>query len=85
MLTLHDYLPSQNGWKIRVLLGLLEIPNDHCHVSIFEGESHTQAFLSLNPAGAIPCSGWRTDAHRRIKCDPRLSRRGHSLPASGSL
>jgi glutathione S-transferase len=57
MLTLHDYLPSQNGWKIRVLLGLLEIPYDTRHVSIFEGESHTQAFESLNPAGAVPVLG----------------------------
>ncbi len=54
MLTLFDYLPSQNGWKIRVLLGLLEIPYDTRPVSIFEGESHAQSFLSLNPAGAVP-------------------------------
>ncbi|TPL68722.1 glutathione S-transferase family protein [Mesorhizobium sp. B2-3-15] len=54
MLTLHDYLPSQNGWKVRVLLGLLEIPYDSHPVSIFEGESHTDAFLALNPAGAVP-------------------------------
>ena len=54
MLTLHDYLPSQNGWKARVLLGLLEIPYTSHPVSIFEGESHTDAFLDLNPAGAVP-------------------------------
>ncbi|MBZ9707638.1 glutathione S-transferase family protein [Mesorhizobium sp. ESP7-2] len=54
MLTLHDYLPSQNGWKVRVLLGLLKIPHDSHLVSIFEGESHTNAFLALNPAGAVP-------------------------------
>ena len=54
MLTLYDYLPSQNGWKVRVLLGLLQIPYTSRIVSIFEGESRTDAFLSLNPAGAIP-------------------------------
>ena len=54
MLTLHDYLPSQNGWKARVLLGLLKIPYQSRMVSIFEGESHTDAFLKLNPAGAVP-------------------------------
>jgi len=54
MLTLHDYLPSQNGWKARVVLGLLNIPYESRLVSIFEGESHTDAFLKLNPAGAIP-------------------------------
>jgi glutathione S-transferase len=54
MLTLHDYLPSQNGWKVRVLLGLLNLPCKSRIVSIFEGESHTDAFLDLNPAGAVP-------------------------------
>ena len=54
MLKLHDYLPSQNGWKVRVLLGLLKIPYDSRKVSIFEGESHADAFLELNPAGAVP-------------------------------
>ena len=54
MLTLHDYLPSQNGWKIRVLFGLLKISYNSRLVSIFEGESHTPDFLALNPAGAVP-------------------------------
>ncbi|WP_322415280.1 glutathione S-transferase family protein [Mesorhizobium huakuii] len=54
MLTLHDYLPSQNGWKVRVLLGLLKISYETRLVSIFEGGSHTEAFLALNPAGAVP-------------------------------
>jgi glutathione S-transferase len=54
MLTLYDYLPSQNAWKIRVLLGLLGIAYQTRIVSIFEGESRTEAFLKLNPAGAVP-------------------------------
>jgi glutathione S-transferase len=54
MLTLYDYLPSQNGWKARVLLGLLNIPYNSRLVSIFEGESRADAFLKLNPAGAVP-------------------------------
>ena len=54
MFTLHDYLPSQNGWKVRVLLGLLDIAYDSRLVSIFEGESRTNVFLALNPAGAVP-------------------------------
>ncbi|MDX8481664.1 glutathione S-transferase family protein [Mesorhizobium sp. VK24D] len=57
MLTLCDYLPSQNAWKVRVLLGLLGIAYETRHVSIFEGESHTEAFLKLNPAGAVPVLG----------------------------
>ncbi|TIP34517.1 MAG: glutathione S-transferase family protein, partial [Mesorhizobium sp.] len=54
MLTLYDYLPSQNAWKVRVLLGLLGIAYETRMVSIFEGESRTEAFLKLNPAGAVP-------------------------------
>jgi glutathione S-transferase len=54
MLTLHDYLPSQNGWKVRTLLALLDIPYRLEPVAIFSGESRTEAFLGKNPAGAIP-------------------------------
>ena len=54
MSTLYDYLPSQNGWKVRVLLGMLKIPYESRIVSIFEGESRTDIFLVLNPAGAVP-------------------------------
>src|SRR5262245_47949043 len=54
MLILHDYLPSQNGWKIRVLLGLLGVEYRTQPVAIFGGESRTDEFLGLNPAGAIP-------------------------------
>lgn len=54
MLTLHDYLPSLNGWKIRVLLGQLGIPYQTKPVAIFAGESRTEDFLAKNPVGAIP-------------------------------
>ncbi len=54
MLTLHDYLPSQNGWKVRVLLGLLDIPFRTKPVAIFADENRTDAFLKRNPVGAIP-------------------------------
>ena len=54
MLTLHNYFPSLNGWKVRVLLGLLGTPYRTRPVAIFQGESRTDEFLKLNPAGAIP-------------------------------
>jgi glutathione S-transferase len=54
MLILHEYRPSQNCWKVRVLLGLLGIPYRTQPVAIFAGESRTEAFLALNPAGATP-------------------------------
>lgn len=54
MLTLHDYQPSLNGWKVRVLLGLLGTSYHSREVALFQGESRTEAFLKLNPVGAIP-------------------------------
>ncbi|MEE2689937.1 MAG: glutathione S-transferase family protein [Pseudomonadota bacterium] len=54
MLTLHDYPPSQNGWKVRALLGLLGLAYDRRPVAIFSGESRTGAFLDMSPAGAVP-------------------------------
>ncbi len=52
MLTLYDYPASQNGWKARVLLGLLETPFETVWVKIFAPPD--RAFLKLNPMGAVP-------------------------------
>lgn len=54
MLKLYDYLPSQNGYKIRMFLAHLDVEYEHVPVAIFRGESRTEAFLRMNPAGAIP-------------------------------
>ncbi|HEV8331661.1 MAG TPA: glutathione S-transferase family protein [Steroidobacteraceae bacterium] len=54
MLKLYDYLPSQNGFKIRLLLQHLRQPYQHVPVAIFQGESRTPEFLQKNPVGAIP-------------------------------
>jgi len=54
MLTLHEYTPSQNCWKVRVLLGLPGIPYRSQPVAIFSGESRAPEFLQLNPAGSTP-------------------------------
>ena len=54
MIKLYDYLPSMNGYKVRMLLGLLGLRYEHVPVAIFRGESHVQEFLDKNPAGAVP-------------------------------
>jgi glutathione S-transferase len=51
---LYDYLPSQNGFKIRLLLQHLGQPYQHVPIAIFQGESRTPEFLQKNPVGAIP-------------------------------
>jgi glutathione S-transferase len=54
MLTLFDYLPSQNGYKIRLLLNQLERPYRTEIVSIFEGHGQRPEYLAINPTGAVP-------------------------------
>ena len=54
MLTLFDYLPSQNAWKICQLLAHLRLPYRTELISIFEGEGRTPEFLRINPAGKVP-------------------------------
>src|SRR4051812_10545397 len=54
VVVLCEYAPSQNCWKIRVLLGLLGISYRSAPVAIFGGESRTPEFLKLNPAAATP-------------------------------
>jgi glutathione S-transferase len=63
MIKLYDYLPSQNGWKVRQLLAMLDVPYDTITVSIFEGEGQRPDHLERNPWGAVPAietkDGWR--------------------------
>src|SRR3546814_20773318 len=54
MLTLYDYLPSQNAWKVRQLLRHLGLPHRTEHVGIFEGEGRRESFLRMSPAGTVP-------------------------------
>jgi glutathione S-transferase len=54
MITLYDYLPSQNGYKVRLLLSQLQRPYIGKLVSIFEGEGQSEEFLAKSPTGAVP-------------------------------
>jgi len=54
MLTLYDYLPSQNGYKVRLLFNHLQRPYAAKWVSIFEGEGQRADFLAKSPSGAVP-------------------------------
>jgi glutathione S-transferase len=54
MLTLFDYLPSQNAWKVRQLLNHLQRPYRTEYVGIFEGEGQRPEYLAVNPTGAVP-------------------------------
>lgn len=54
MLTLFDYLPSQNAWKVRQLLNHLQRPYRTEVIGIFEGEGQRPDYLAINPTGAVP-------------------------------
>jgi glutathione S-transferase len=54
MFTLYDYLPSQNCYKIRLLLNHLGTPYRTELVPIFDGAGRAPEFLEKNPTGAVP-------------------------------
>jgi glutathione S-transferase len=54
MLTLFDYLPSQNAWKVRLLLNHLGLAYNTVPISIFEGEGRLLKEQKINPTGKVP-------------------------------
>lgn len=54
MYRLYDYLPSGNGYKVRLVLKHLGIPYELIEVDIRQGASRTPEFLLKNPNGRIP-------------------------------
>jgi glutathione S-transferase len=54
MITLYDYLPSGNGYKVRLLLTQLGIPFKRVERDIVKGETRTKEFLAKFPNGRIP-------------------------------
>ncbi|MBD2346548.1 glutathione S-transferase family protein [Anabaena subtropica] len=53
-LHLYDFLPSGNGYKVRLLLTQMGVPFERTEVNILKGESRTPEFLSKNLNGRIP-------------------------------
>jgi glutathione S-transferase len=51
---LYDFLPSGNGYKVRLALRWLGIPFEYREIDILKGESRTPEFLLKNPFGQIP-------------------------------
>ncbi|MGH9427979.1 MAG: glutathione S-transferase family protein, partial [Terriglobia bacterium] len=54
MFRLYDFLPSGNGYKVRLLLTQLDIPFERIELDILKGETRTPEFLQKNPNGRIP-------------------------------
>jgi glutathione S-transferase len=51
---LYDFLPSGNGYKVRLLLTQLQIPFELIELNILNKETRTPEFLAKNPNGKIP-------------------------------
>ena len=54
MYKLYDFLPSGNGYKVRLLLTQLQIPFELIQLNILKKETRTPEFLAKNPNGKIP-------------------------------
>ena len=54
MYKLYDFLPSGNGYKVRLLLTQLNIPFELIELNILNGETRTSEFLAKNSNGKIP-------------------------------
>jgi len=51
---LYDYLPSGNGYKVRLVLRRLELPYELVEMAITRGATRTPEFLAKNPNGRVP-------------------------------
>jgi glutathione S-transferase len=52
--TLYDYLPSGNGYKVRLTAKHLDIPYRLVELDLLKGATRQPQFLSKNPNGRIP-------------------------------
>ena len=54
MIRLHTTMGSINGYKVRILLSMLELAYERVEIDMYGGEHKRQPFLSLNPFGQMP-------------------------------
>jgi len=54
MYRLYDYLPSGNGYKVRLVLKRLGLPYELVELDIKHGATRTPQFLAKHPNGRIP-------------------------------
>jgi glutathione S-transferase len=51
---LYDFLPSGNGYKVRLVLRALGIEFEYHEIDILQGASRTPSFLAKNAFGQSP-------------------------------
>jgi len=81
---LYDFLPSGNGYKVRLLLSQLGVRFTLVEKQIFAGETRTPDFLAINPNGRIPVLEL-DDGRRLAESDAILFYLAEALPDFGEL
>lgn len=54
MLRVHATMASINGYKVRLMLSILDIPFELVDIDMYGGEHKREPYLSLNPFGQMP-------------------------------
>ncbi|HUF73432.1 MAG TPA: glutathione S-transferase family protein [Gammaproteobacteria bacterium] len=54
MIRLHATRQSINGYKVRLMLSILDLPYELVELDMYGGEHKRKPFLSLNPFGQMP-------------------------------
>lgn len=54
MIRLHSTTASINGYKVRLMLSILELDYELVDIDMYGGEHKREPFLSLNPFGQMP-------------------------------
>jgi len=54
MIRLHSTKASINGYKVRLLLAILDLPYELVELDMYAGEHKREPFLTLNPFGQMP-------------------------------
>ena len=83
MYRLYDYLPSGNGYKVRLVLRELALPYELVALDVLDGATRTPGFLARNPNGRIPLlevpgRGYLAESHAIIGF---LADGSHLVPA----
>ena len=65
-LVLHSYWRSSANHRVRIGLGLKQLPYDYVAVDITKGEQHSDAYRARNPSGQVPTLEITEDDGERI-------------------
>jgi glutathione S-transferase len=71
MYRLYDYLPSGNGYKVRLVLKQLKLPYELVELDLQAGGTRSPDFLAKNPNGRVPVlevpgQGFLSESHAII-------------------